>query len=165
MSEIEYSASELRVLLQELFPHRRLVLSQFTFFNKSGVSRPTGKLFRRGRQCYRLVDVLPIATILALKEEGIPYKNVESVPSLIQEHAEQIFFVGEGCRLSGFGDQVHLSFPEYQSSTPPLEAFLESSTGMQIFWAFDVGVLANQLQVAAEKAAQGGTQTGVAQAA
>ena len=68
----EFSASEIRQVLQGLFPHRRLVLSQFTFFNNIGVSLPTGETFRRGRRCYRLEDILSIATVLALKEEGIP---------------------------------------------------------------------------------------------
>jgi DNA-binding transcriptional MerR regulator len=108
MSDFEYSATEIRKLLQGLFPHRRLVLSQFTFFNQIGIAKPTGSGFKRGRQCYRLEDLLSIATILALKEEGIPFKNIEVVPKIIQQNAARIFEIGEGCRLSGHGDAIVL---------------------------------------------------------
>lgn len=146
---IEFSASEIRKVLQALFPHRRLVLSQFTFFNQVGVSRPTGSTYRRGRRCYRLVDVLPIACILALKEEGIPYKNVESVPEVLQIHAEKIFRTGAGVRLSGFGSNVELCFPGEEQLAEPYLDFLSGDFGIQLFWSFDVGMLAQQLQATA----------------
>ncbi len=80
MTETEYSASDIRKLLQQLFPQRRLVLSQFTFFSHRGVARATGETYRRGRRCYRLHDILSIASIIALKEEGIPLKNIRVDP-------------------------------------------------------------------------------------
>lgn len=149
MENSEFSATEIRKILQGLFPHRRLVLSQFTFFNQVGVATPTGSTFKRGRRCYRLKDLLSIACILALKEEGIPYKNVEVVPGMIQEEAERIFAVGEGCRLYGVGGRIGLSFPGSEQDPEPLEAMLESESGLGLFWGFDVGLLASQLKEAA----------------
>ncbi|HQH26183.1 MAG TPA: hypothetical protein PLP17_02210 [Oligoflexia bacterium] len=155
MEQLEYSAIQIRGILQELFPHRRLVLSQFTFFNHSGVARPTGSTFRRGRRCYRLEDLLPIACILALKEEGIPYKNVEEVPLLIQQNAERIFACGSGCRLSGCGDTVTLTFPGEETANPALLHYLEEETPLMLFWGFDVGLLAEQLRAIASRPAVG----------
>ena len=126
--QIEYSATELRKLLQHLFPQRRLVLSQFTFFNNSGIAKPSGETFRRGRRCYRLVDVLPIACILALKEEGIPFKNIEPLPSLLRDCAQKIFRVGPGVRITGFGERIFLDIPETaEEENVALEAHLENS--------------------------------------
>ncbi len=159
-SQVEFSASEIRKILQALFPHRRLVLSQFTFFNQVGVARPSGETFRRGRRCYRLEDILSIACILALKEEGIPYKNVEEAPRIIQESAEKIFFIGEGCRISGYGTNVVLTYPGEHPQAEPLVDFLcggalASSEGLQselhLFWSFDIGQLSGQLKAVAEK--------------
>ena len=143
---VEFSASEIRKILQSLFPHRRLVLSQFTFFNQVGVSRPSGETYRRGRRCYRIQDILPIACILALKEEGIPYKNVESVPVVLQTHAEKIFRTGPGVRISGFGANVELCFPGEEQLAEPYLDFLSGDFGIQLFWSFDVGVLAARLE-------------------
>ncbi len=153
-SKLEYSASELRKLLQELFPHRRLVLSQFTFYNQIGVAKPTGDTFRRKRRCYRLVDILPIACVLSLKEQGIPLKNIGEVPGLIHQFAETIFQIGSGCRLTGTADSVHLHIPGSTDPDLTLAGFLEgSSTGL--FWGFDVGELANQIcNVAARVSSQ-----------
>ncbi len=145
-SAAEYSATELRRILQELFPHRRLVLSQFTFYNQVGVARPTGETFRRKRRCYRLVDILPIACILALKEQGIPLKNIASVPGLVQEHSLEIFKTGRGCRLSGMGDTIHLHIPGQNDAAGALAHLLESEGDVPtLFWGFDVGELSEQL--------------------
>ena len=145
-NDIEFSASEIRQILQAFFPHRRLVLSQFTFFNQAGVAKPTGSTYRRGRRCYRIEDILPIACILALKEEGIPLKNIESVPEMLQQNSSKIFASGVGCRLSGFGDDVCLDFPGEIPNGGPLRSFLSTESSPMLFWGFDVGALAVQLQ-------------------
>ena len=165
MDGTEYSASDIRKILQGLFPQRRLVLSQFTFFNQVGVAKATGKTFRRGRRCYRLEDLLSIACILALKEEGIPYKNVESVPALIQDNSDKIFAAGEGCRLSGFGETVSLSFPHEEKDEAALDSFLSGEQTSLLFWCFDVGLLAEQLRLVATQAARTTAVPAVAQAA
>lgn len=145
-SETEYSATEIRRILQELFPARKLVLSQFTFYNQIGVARPTGQTLKRGRRCYRLADILPIACVLSLKEKGIPLKNIESVPSLVHERASQIFAHGEGCFISGYGSAVSLQMPSDQSADICLESFLDDSEDVaQLFWSYDVGRLASTL--------------------
>ena len=146
----EYNASQIRKMLQELFPHRRLVLSQFTFFNHSGVAKATGVTYRRGRRCYRLEDILSIACVLALKEEGIPYKNIVEVPILMQGNAEKIFAYQHGCRLSGFADVVSLNFAGENQENAALNRYLEGSSGNQLFWSFDVGMLAQQLMAVAQ---------------
>lgn len=157
--EVEYSATELRKLLQELFPQRRLVLSQFTFFNQSGISKPTGQTFRRGRRCYRLVDVLPVACVLALKEEGIPFKNIETVPDIIRNRARDIFACGRGVRISGYRTSISLDFPRdshlhscdigaaKRPSNPnqAIEEHLEYNAPL-LCWSFDIGFLAQQLE-------------------
>lgn len=146
VQEIEYSATELRRILQELFPTRKLVLSQFTFYNQIGVARPTGETFKRGRRCYRLGDILPIACVLALKEKGIPLKNIQSVPSLVQERASQIFAHGSNCFISGYGSAVNLLMHDDQSPDICLESFLDESEEVaQLFWSYDVGLLAARL--------------------
>lgn len=144
MSYQEYSASEIRKMLQQLFPHRKLVLSQFTFFNQIGVAKPTGVTSRRGRQCYRLEDVLSIACVLALKEEGISLKNVSELPQLIQQNSKKIFEQGSGCRLSGCADQLSLIFAGESSPNTAMDAFFDSSE-IRMFWSFDVGALAERL--------------------
>ncbi len=146
MEELEYTASEIRKLLQQLFPHRKLVLSQFTFYNQTGVARPTGVTFARGRRRYRLCDLLPIACVLALKEEGIPLKNVTSVPAIIQQNAEKIFHARGACLLSGFGGTLHLQEPEEVTASLALQEFLNCPEQVQLFWSYDVGALARQLQ-------------------
>ncbi|MFN8389208.1 MAG: hypothetical protein U0136_02825 [Bdellovibrionota bacterium] len=147
----EYTATELRRLLQELFPHRRLVLSQFTFFNQVGVARPTGETFRRKRRCYRLVDILSIACVLSLKEQGIPLKNIGPVPALVQERSLEIFQNGRGCRLSGMGDAVHLQVPGSAETNSALDRLLSNPEQASLFWAFDVGELAEQLCTTVER--------------
>ena len=151
MNTVEFSASDIRKILQQLFPHRRLVLSQFTFFNQVGVSQATGETFRRGRRCYRLLDILSIACVLALKEEGIPFKNIESVPKLIQQSAARIFETGEGCFLSGYGDAISLQFPGEVGPSAALNTFLDSNGEQLLFWSFDVGFLSLQLNEISER--------------
>ena len=148
---IEFSASEVRKVLQQLFPHRRLVLSQFTFFNQIGIARPSGETFRRGRRCYRVEDILPIACVLALKEEGIPFKNIEALPEMVHNAASKILSTGPGCRLSGMGEKINLTLPgvENQAAITSLEDLLNSTSG-KIFWSFDIGILATQLQAVVE---------------
>ncbi len=141
----EYTASDIRKILQHLFPHRRLVLSQFTFFNQIGVARPSGESFRRGRRCYQLEDILPIAAVLALKEEGIPLKNITSVPALLQERRSSIFQAGAGSRLYGFGEVVSLMIPAENTENLALEAFLQNTGDPRLFWSYDVGVLSQQI--------------------
>ena len=146
MINTEYSISEMRILLQQLFPARRLVLSQFTLFGHMGVARPTGTTFRRKRRCFRLTDLLPIACVLALKEQGIPLKNIQNLPALLQEHAQRIFELGRGCRITGGPDGIHLTLPgESCGENGPLTALLSGGVMMSLFWGFDVGALADQL--------------------
>ena len=151
----EFSASEIRQVLQGLFPHRRLVLSQFTFFNNIGVSLPTGETFRRGRRCYRLEDILSIATVLALKEEGIPLKNIGDSPKVIRECSEKIFSAGPGVRLSGHGASVQLNFPGQHEYSESFIEFLLNTDKPSFFWSFDVGALAVQLRDVATAYVQG----------
>ena len=141
---------------------RRLVLSQFTFFNQVGVAKPTGSTFRRGRRCYRLEDLLSIACILALKEEGVPYKNVQGVPAMVQDNSSKIFFIGEGCRITGFGLNVVLSFPGEQHLVEPFIDFLSGDNQPQLFWSYDVGLLAEQLRAVAEQYLAGDLQRAAA---
>jgi len=153
--EVEFSASEVRVVMQKLFPHRKLVLSQFTFFMQVGIARPSGKTFRRGRRCYRLEDLLPIATVLALKEEGIPFKNISDMPELVHNSAAKIFSIGAGCRLSGHGPKIDLTLPGSEGvGLRAIDSLLSGGNpGLsQIFWSLDVGLLAEQLQVTAAEA-------------
>jgi len=150
MEAKEYSASEVRKLLQFLFPHRRLVLSQFTFFNQNGVSKPSGETFRRGRRCYQLQDLLSIACVLALKEEGIPFKKIECVPELIRENLNRIFLFNDECYLSGYSDCVSMKFGKEASQSESLQAFLQSTEHQSLYWGFDVTLLARQLIEAAE---------------
>ena len=137
----------MRKILQTLFPQRRLVLSQFTFFNHAGVAKPTGSLFRRGRRCYRLEDILPIAAVLALKEEGIPLKNLGQAPQKIQENLAEIFRTGSQVLLNGFGSVISLQLNgQAGTSDAALDAFLNADTERpQLFWSYNVSDLARQL--------------------
>ena len=143
--EKEFSAIEVREIIQKLFPHRKLVLSQFTFFGHAGVARPTGDTYRRGRRCFKLADLLPIAAVLALKEQGIPLKNIESAPALIQSHTQDIFST-PGCKLSGYGKSLSLSIPGKNTNNNALEALLDSNNVEgSLFWTFDLSLLSAQL--------------------
>ena len=152
--QVEYSASNIRKILQQLFPERRLVLSQFTFFNQIGVAKPTGETSRRGRQCYRFEDMLSIATVLALKEEGIPLKNIGNAPQLIQENVEKIFNTGAGCRLSGAAEHISLNFPGEEQENIALEKVLSGEVDGKLFWSFDVGLLSMQLRAVVDGEAE-----------
>jgi hypothetical protein len=145
----EYSATEVRQILQALFPTRRLVLSQFTFFNQVGISCPTGETFRRGRRCYRLQDLLSIACVLALKEEGIPFKNIESLPAMIREHSNRIFECPTGCRAVGYGEAVVLQFPGQTAALEVVDQFLNDGGKAKLFWSYDLGRLASTLELIA----------------
>lgn len=142
---VEFSASEIRRILQKVFPQRRLVLSQFTFFNQIGIACPTGATFRRGRRCYRLEDLLSIAAVLALKEEGIPFKNIEELPVILQKHADQIFAIRRGCKVSGFSGIIDLELPGVIKETNALDAFLSEPAKSSLFWSYEVGLLAELL--------------------
>ena len=148
MITLEFSASNIRSILQKLFPERRLVLSQFTFFNQCGVATPTGQTYRRGRRCYQIYDILPIAAVLALKEEGIPLCKIKNAPQMIQTRARRIFELGEGCLLSGFGEVVTLSLKGEEVSQDAISALIEADSPL-LFWSFDVGMLAKRIEAAA----------------
>jgi DNA-binding transcriptional MerR regulator len=138
----EYSAIEIRNFIQRLFPNRKLVLSQFTFFGHLGVSKATGNTFRRGRRCYRLLDILSIACVISLKEQGISLKNIEAVPALIQSNVEDIFSKNSGCKLSGYKDVISLVIPDSLTQNMALELFLDNNLDKQaIFWSFDLSAL------------------------
>lgn len=151
----EYTASQIRKLLQQLFPHRKLVLSQFTFFCHSGVSAPSGASVRRGRRCFKLPDILPMAALLGVKEEGIPYKNVEQLPQMIRDNSDRIFEAGPGTAISGYGNKLSLLFPGDSWQGSAVEDFLNhevSSPGEEkLFWSFDVGEMSRQLLVVAQE--------------
>ena len=153
MMTLEFSASNIRSILHKLFPERRLVLSQFTFFNQCGVATPTGETFRRGRRCYQVFDILPIATVLALKEEGIPLCKIKNAPQMVQERARRIFELGEGCYLSGFGDVVTLSLKGEEVSQESISALIAADAPL-LFWSFDVGLLARRIEDAISGASE-----------
>lgn len=150
---LEFNASGVRRIIQDMFPARKLVLSQFTLYHQIGVSRPSGENFKRGRRCYRLYDLLPIALVLVLKEQGIPNKNIGNMPALISDHAEAIFESGQGVRVSGFKEVCHLSFPESSLSSKPEDSALlamlledPSNSGIQdLYWSYDIGYLSSEL--------------------
>ena len=129
--DMEFTASEVQVLLQQLFPKRKLVLSQLTFFLQAGVARPTGESFCRKRRCYRLADILPIACVLQLKEEGIPLKNIADVPSILQNNLSRIFNVccgtdsANSCRLMGCGGNVSLIFNDSENPKSAHQMLIE----------------------------------------
>jgi DNA-binding transcriptional MerR regulator len=150
MTEPEYSASEIRTILLDLFPHRKLVLSQFTFFVQAGVAEPTGETFRRGRRCYRLNDLLPIACVLALKERGIPLKHIVRLPEQIRENADMIMGSAFPCWITGYGEETELALPGQQESAL-LDKFLDNcGTGEEkLFWRFDLASLGRELLNAA----------------
>ncbi len=145
----EFNASGVRRIIQELFPMRKLVLSQFTLYFHTGVATPSGENFKRGRRCYRLYDLLPIALVLVLKEQGIPNKNIGHIPKVISERAERIFEYGRGVRVSGFKDACKLNFPDENSGDSALLELLEDdhlASGIQdLYWSYDVGFLATEL--------------------
>ena len=150
----EYNAIEIRSIVQQLFPNRKLVLSQFTFFGHLGVAKATGNTFRRGRRCYRLIDILSVACVLSLKEQGIPLRNIESVPSLIQHYSKILFSKESGCKLSGYGNTVSLFIPGESEDNSALSEFLNpASSKRAIFWTFDISALvANLKRISAEEA-------------
>ena len=141
----EYTTCEIRKFLQQLFPHRQLVLSQFTFYNHIGVSKPSGSSFKRGRRCYKASDVLPIVVILALKEEGIPLKNLGDAVSKIQENISKIFDEGKATRLMGFGSHISLNIEGEINDTSAVDAFLADPAKKMLFWNIDVAALAADL--------------------
>ena len=145
----EFNASGVRRIIQEMFPMRKLVLSQFTLYFHTGVAKPSGENYKRGRRCYRLYDLLPIALVLILKEQGIPNKNIGHMPRVISEKAEQIFEFGRGVRVSGFKEVCHLAFPEEDGRDLALLSMLEDdniASGIQdLYWSYDVGYLASEL--------------------
>ncbi len=147
----EFTASDVRKILHEMFPLRRLVLSQFTFFNQVGVSCPLGETFKRKRRCYRLLDILPIACILELKERGIPFKNINSVPGLLQKNACDIFNLGLGSRLAGVGDMVNLQLKGETLDSLVLDRFLSDTKNQLIFWSLDVGEMGQRILEVAER--------------
>ena len=153
---MEYTASDLRALMKDLFPHRSLVLSQFTLFCRSGVSSATGSSFKRGRRCFRLEDLLPMAAVVALKEEGVSLSAVPSLPSLVRENAPDIFEFGAGCRLFFCSGLLSLFMPGLSAPGSSvaafrnacgsaLESFLDGSAGPVFCWGFDIGLLAERL--------------------
>ena len=75
------------------------------------------------------------------------------MPSLIQTRAEEIFSLGQDCRLSGYGSCVILQLPgDAPALGVPVDAFLADETGSLLFWSYDVGVLAKQLELVASGA-------------
>ncbi len=142
----EFTACEIRKVLQQLFPHRQLVLSQFTFYNQIGVAKPSGSSFRRGRRCYAAGDIVPIATVLALKEEGIPLKSIGDAPLRIQQHIAKIYYQNRQTNLMGFGNTISLSIEGESNDTTALDAFLSDPTRRLLFWNFDVSALAQQIR-------------------
>ena len=160
---LEFTATDVRKIIQKVYPSRRLVLSQFTFFNDAGISSPTGTQMVRGRGCYRLHDLLPIATVIALKDRGITYKKIQQLPSLIQQHSHQIFKIGAGCRVNGFGSNIEISIPglstisctdNKSSSESTIDQFiasLDSNKSSGLYWSLDIGKLASDLQMFASE--------------
>lgn len=148
----EYSACEVRKILQHLFPQRQLVLSQLTFFAHSGVSEATGSTFRRGRRCYRLEDMLSIGCVLSLKENGIPLKTIAELPSLIRQLATRIMSLEDRCYVTGCGENVLMHFESEVQTPPPLEMFLTSEKPLGIFWSLDLTDFARLLIVASKEA-------------
>ncbi|MBL7662290.1 hypothetical protein JNK13_06005 [bacterium] len=145
MVQAEYTASEMREILRRLFPERRLVLSQFTFFNHSGITKPSGLSYKRGRRCFCLVDILPIAVVLTLKEQGIPLKNANRVPLLVQEKAQEILSFNQTYRLTGFGSHLCLTTLADPQPNIPLEYFLNETKGDTLFWGLDLSAVAQNL--------------------
>ncbi len=149
---LEFTASGVRRIIQDMFPTRKLVLSQFTLYHQIGLSKPSGDNFKRGRRCYRLYDLLPIALVLVLKEQGIPNKNIGNLPKLISGHAEQIFNQGRGVRVSGYKEVCNLSLLDESHGLGEDIALLAMlaedpiSSGVQdLYWSYDIGYLASEL--------------------
>lgn len=151
-NDIEFTATQLRDILLRMFPYRRLVLSQFTFFNQEGVISASGGRFRRGRRCYVLEDILPAATVLALKERGIPLKSIQGLPALIRPKSREIFLHAEhqvAAKVCGFGTSVSLQLAGDRPGAPELEKLLCENADVKLFWSFNVSSLAGQLMKAA----------------
>lgn len=154
--EGEYIATEIRDILLDIFPHRKLVLSQFTFFVRSGVAEPSGEVYRRGRRCFRLPDLLSIACVLALKERGIPLKVLGDLPSEIRANAGYIMATHAPCWIAGFGDDVELVLCDSVSGGVShrgslVDRFLDDDNAGKtlLMWRFDVTSLAIALKKAA----------------
>jgi len=141
----EYTTCEIRKFLQQLFPHRQLVLSQFTFYNHIGVAKPSGESFKRGRRCYVASDILPIVVILALKEEGIPLKNLGNSVQAIQSNINSIFHERKPTRLMGFGSTISLHIEGEKEDQIAVESFLEDSAETLLFWNIDITSLVTDL--------------------
>ncbi len=154
---LELNASGVRRILQEIFPLRRLVLSQFTLYNQLGITIPSGKTYSRGRRCYKVRDLLAVALILALKEQGIPNKNLENLPSLIHSEVDNIFSLGRGSIVSGFDNALSLRLLGSQTNDGALSEMLDFdknkyhavnptlAPSYPIYWAYDVGYLSEDL--------------------
>lgn len=144
MSEKEYSTAEVRNLMLEIFPHRKLVLSQFTFFQQVGVITPTGCTQKRGRKCFRLTDLLSLVAVLELKERGIALKGIEQVPSMIRNQIEEVFKLDTTWRLSGY--KGHCSLKNEDQTDDALNAFLSDNNSCgKLFWSIDLSMLASKL--------------------
>lgn len=151
MFDTEYTGIEARELLNELFPHRKLVLSQLTFFQRSGVTVPSGGTYRRKRRCYKLEDLLPLAVLIALKDSGIPMKNAKDVPDIIKDNSKTLFSLGKGCRVVGYGEKAELVLPDQRPSTVSIiNSYLDGDV-KSFLWSYDVGKLAHQLLDLAHK--------------
>lgn len=151
----EFNATYVRRIIQDMFPTRKLVLSQFTLYHQMGVSKPSGESFKRGRRCYRLFDLLPMALVLVLKEQGIPNKNIAHIPAIISERVEDIFKEGKGVIVNGYREVCSLVFPGEETSNLALLEMLsedQNSMGVQdLYWSYDVGYLASELVRVAER--------------
>lgn len=146
---VEYNATEMRELLVQLFPYRRLVLSQFTFFSNEGMVEATGQTLRRGRRCYRITDILPMVCIFALKERGIPLKNIKELPQAIRENIDLIFNREHQARIFGYGNSVSLLFDQDCRSSEELKCFLSDNNSHNLYWMYNLSELAaNLLRVA-----------------
>ena len=129
-----------------------MVLSQLTFFNQSGVSIPSGEEFRRGRRCYKLVDLLPIACVLALKEQGIALKLISHIPDTIRKNMQEIFSFSKTCKIVGCGDEVALGVEDDGVEEEFLSRFLSGELPQKLFWVYDLSSTAEQLiRVAADE--------------
>ncbi len=140
----EYTAIEIREIMQQVFPTRKLVLSQLTFFGHLGAVKATGESFKRGRRCYHIADLLPFACIISLKEQGIPLKNIKELPTLLQNNITSICSRNSGCKVSGYGDTVSLTIDGEMIENAALDEFLALEK-QSIFWSFDLSTLVNKL--------------------
>ena len=155
-SAVEYTASDVQCILQEIFPRRKLVLSQLTLFSQNGVCIPTGSSFRRGRRCYVLQDVLPAVCVLALKEEGIPFKNISFLPQLIRNSAELIMQAGCGVRITGCGNAVSLVVNGNWMENVSIDALINEANNTHLFWSCDASALGSRLVQVSQNGQQSG---------